>query len=683
MTPSLQDSVSKLHLLKPEHEKALQKLGIKTVHDLLHHFPRDWSDLSEIKPISEIRPGSSATIKAQVVQISDRGSRFRRIKILETLLSDSTGHVVAVWFNQPFVRNILKPGQEYFFHGKVQFYTDKKGVHTMQLQNPTYELPKSETIHMAGIVPEYPSTSKITQKQIRYWESQALLAANQITDPIPKSMRDRLKLVHLNLAIKNIHFPHSQKSLEAARRRLAFDELFIFQLAFQAQKQKIQALPAPQIPFDKQLISEFIKNLPFHLTNSQRLACFEVLQDISKNHPMNRLLEGEVGSGKTVVAGLAMYKTAHAGYQSVLLAPTEILALQHYETLKKLFAHADIEIALLTRSQKIIRHPTSDIRHLIVIGTHALLQEHVKFDNLGLLIVDEQHRFGIKQRAKLLTEDQALVPHLLSMSATPIPRTLALAFYGDLDISRLTELPTGRKKIITKLVRPDGRDIAYRFIKQELKKGYQAYVIVPLVGEEAPANIVRKTIVAESEKLRQVFSEFRIGVLHGRMKGAEKKQIMHDFKVKKINLLVATTVIEVGVDIPNATIIIIENAEMFGLAQLHQLRGRVGRSSLQSYCLLFTDSVNPDTRERLEAVVKSNDGFELSEIDLKLRGPGEVIGTRQSGFIPFKIAKLSDTKLINLAKTEAKQLLDQDPKLENFPELRPQVEALAKSAHLE
>ncbi|OGE76573.1 MAG: ATP-dependent DNA helicase RecG [Candidatus Doudnabacteria bacterium RIFCSPHIGHO2_02_FULL_48_21] len=679
----LDDTVSKLHLLKPEHEQALNKLGIQTVRDLLYYFPRDWQDLSEIKKISDIRPAERINIRARVKQISSPGFPFRRVKITEALLEDDSGNVVAVWFNQPYIKNSLHTGKEYYFSGKGQLY-QKRGRHTLQLAHPTFEMVKTETIHTAGIIPVYQLTEGITEKQIRYWIKQALEGLSDVTDLLPQKLRTKLGLVGHSAALQNLHFPQNEILLAQAKKRLTFEELFLFQLAFQLYKKTLKNLPSPPITFNNSLVSKFVESLPFKLTPSQRLAAWEILRDISRPHPMNRLLEGEVGSGKTVVAGLSMLEVASSGYQSVMLAPTEILALQHYETLKNLFAHTEIETALLTRSHKIGSLSKITSGHTkVIVGTHALLQEKVIFNNIGLLVVDEQHRFGVKQRAKLQNTSADAVPHLLSMTATPIPRTLALAFYGDLDISILRELPRGRKKTITKLVKPEGRDIAYKFIKQELKKGQQAYIVVPLV-DPSPLDKSegQKATTEEVKKLRTIFPEFTIGMLHGRLHGEEKKQIMDDFKSGKINILVSTTVIEVGVDVGNATIMVIENAERFGLAQLHQLRGRVGRSNLQSYCLLFAENAGETTRERLEAVVNSTDGFELAEIDLRLRGSGEILGTRQSGFIPFKIASLSDTKNIELAKKEAIALLENDD-LKNYPDLAAKVSDISRQAHLE
>lgn len=808
-------------------------MGIKTAYDLLYYFPRDWRDLTNIKPISEIKPNETVNIKAIIKKVGGRYTRFRRMYLTEALLSDNSSNVIAVWFNQPFLKNILREGKEYYFSGKTQIYQPRGQTgQTLQLSNPTFELVKTDTIHTAGIIPVYTTPEEITQKQFRYWLKQALAILPGIPEYLPSALRIKLQLLELKDALKNIHFPESQKALEAARERLAFDELFLFQLALQSFKKKLKTFPATPISFDTKSVKSFVSSLPFKLTNSQRLAAWEILQDLSEPHPMNRLLEGEVGSGKTVVAGLAMLQVARAGWQSVLLAPTEILAWQHYQTLVNLLQNAGLPIALSTRSRKIgTLEEIATGQTKIIIGTHALLQEKVQFAKIGLLVVDEQHRFGVKQRArladrgqyadntrtnaedKLLYEDlsykirkalfeirkelglghkeiiyqnslaekfknmnvnfdrekqivityndkrmgtyqpdfivedkiilelkalpfigniekrqiwnylkgstyklallvnfsstdveikrivydiarefprksassqreSALIPHLLSMTATPIPRTLALAFYGDLDISQLRELPIGRKKVITRLVEPEKRSLAYEFVRKQLQAGRQAYVVTPLIEESDKLGI--KAAGLEAEKLKkEIFPEFEIGLLHGRMKGEEKKKVMEEFQAGKLPILVTTTVIEVGVDMPNATIILIENAERFGLAQLHQLRGRVGRSTHQSYCLLFAENSNQYTKERLEAVVKSNDGFELAEKDLKFRGPGEIMGLRQSGYVPFKIASLGNRKLIKLARGEAENFLEKEMDLTKFPLLKQKVDILAQDAHLE
>ena len=675
---SLNDPVTKLRLVGPASEQALNHLGIKTIYDLLAYFPRAWDDLTQIQTISEIRPNEKINLKARVRKIADHRAWFRRMHLTEGLIEDETGSIIAVWFNQPFIKNYLREGKEYYFSGKAQFYKEK-----LQLSNPAFEAAKEDTIHTAGIIPMYELTAGLTQKQIRYWLKSCLPLTSLIEDCLPSSIREKLRLAHIGYAVSQIHFPSSQESLEKARKRLSFDELFLFQLALSSFKKKIKSLPAPRIPFDVALVKKFVAGLPFRLTNSQRLAAWEILKDLALSHPMNRLLEGEVGSGKTVVAGIAMLEVAKTGWQTVLLSPTEILAWQHYQTLQNLFEKSGLQIALLTGSRKIgspIEIANGNTK--IIVGTHALLQEHVKFEKIGLLVVDEQHRFGVRQRMALLSgeHESSLVPHLLSMTATPIPRTLALAFYGDLDISVLRELPNGRKKVITKLVAPALRKTAYEFVRNEIKKGQQAYVVTPLIEESD--KLGAKAAMVEAEKLEKIFPGFQIGLLHGRLPAEKKKTVMEEFKAGKIQILVSTTVIEVGVDVPNATLMLIENAERFGLSQLHQLRGRVGRSNLQSYCLLFAENSGLAGIERLQALVKSNDGFALAEIDLKQRGAGEVLGTKQSGFVPFKIAKLSDRKLIKLAKEQAEQLLGEH-NLEDFPVLKQKVENLAKNAHLE
>jgi ATP-dependent DNA helicase RecG len=684
---SLTDSIIKLHLLDQKALEALNHLGVRTIEDLLYYFPRDWQDLSEIKNISEIRPDEKVTIRAKIKKLSQYRTPRRRMNLTQSLLEDQTGSIPAVWFNQPFLKNVLCQGREYYFHGKAQIYE------TLQLQNPTFELVKEKPIHTAGIVPSYELTENLTQKQVRYWLKLALAVLPQVKEHLPEELKVRLKLLDLKTAIGQIHFPKNQDQIVAARKRLSFDELFLFQLALQGYKQKLKILRAPLISFNASLVRKFVSNLPFKLTNSQRLAAWEILKDLARPFPMNRLLEGEVGSGKTVVAGIAVLEVAIAGWQSVLLAPTEILAWQHYQTLQELFKNTNLEIALLTRS-----HKTGSLAEIaagntkVIIGTHALLQEKVAFQRIGLLVIDEQHRFGVRQRSHLQTaSQQGLVPHLLSMTATPIPRTLALAFYGDLDISQLRELPRGRKKIVTKLVSPEKRSEAYTFVKKMILAGQQAYVITPLIDESDKLGV--KSATQECEKLKnEVFPDFSIALLHGRMpaKGGpasggkvSKEQVMNDFRAGKIQILVSTTVIEVGIDVPNATVMIIENAERFGLAQLHQLRGRVGRGDLQSYCLLFAENASQTTLERLDAVVKSTDGFLLAEKDLELRGPGEIMGFRQSGFIPFKIAKLSDRRLIKTAKEEAENLLAEYPQLEKQSLLKTKVEFLARNAHLE
>ncbi|MDP3740736.1 MAG: DEAD/DEAH box helicase [bacterium] len=476
---SLHYPIEKLHLIGPSQLPALHNLGIKTMIDLIYYFPRDWQDLSQLLTISQVKINEKNNLRATLKSVNEQRTKWRRLHILHGLFEDGTGSIVATWFNQPFLRHNLKVGREYYLSGKV---TVKD---SMLLQNPTFELVKENTIHTAGIVPVYDLTEGVSQKQLRYWISQAIPLASKIPDLLPEKMKKELELPNLQIALRDIHFPSSIERQKIAYFRLAFEELFLFQLALLSFKSKLKGLPAPAIPLDVNVIKKFVDSLPFHLTNSQRLAIWEILKDLSRSFPMNRLLEGEVGSGKTVVAGLAMLETALGNYQSVMLAPTEILAWQHFQTLSSLFRNSDISIILWTRSHKIGDiSEIADGKAKIIIGTHALLQENVKFQKIGLLVIDEQHRFGVNQRSALIrrqtqTETPQIVPHLLSMTATPIPRTLALAFYGDLDISQLRELPLGRKKIITRLVEPTKREIAYEFIRKQINAGRQMYVVTP------------------------------------------------------------------------------------------------------------------------------------------------------------------------------------------------------------
>lgn len=668
--------------MKPSYQKALNYLGVKTLEDLISYFPRDYQDLTIVSTIAQARPNEKVTIRARIKKIAVRYGKWRRMSIVEGLLEDQTGNIVAVWFNQPFLRHTLQEGREYYFYGKAQIYA-RSGQHSLQLAGPTFEIVKDDTIHTAGIIPVYELTAGITQKQLRYWLKSTLDGLGQIEDHLPELLRAKLHLPRLQRAIRDIHFPKNYKATKEARDRLAFDELFVFQLALLSYKRKLKTFPAPPIPLRTEIVAEFVKTLPFKLTHSQRLAVWEILRDLSGVHPMNRLLEGDVGSGKTVVAGLAMLCAAACDYQAVLLAPTEILAFQHYQTLLRLYQDSEFQPVLLTRS-----HKHGDIegvasgRAKIVIGTHALLQEKIRFKRIGLLVVDEQHRFGVKQRSRLLQGADGSIPHLLSMSATPIPRTLALAFYGDLDISKLSEQPAGRKPIVTRLILPENRFQAYEFIRQEIERGRQAYIITPLIDESDKIQL-RSAMLEAARLQKDIFPHLSIGLLHGQMKGEEKRNVMDKFKDGEHHILVSTTVVEVGVDVPNATVMVIENAERFGLSQLHQLRGRVGRSEHQSYCFLFAENMNPTTKKRLEAVVRCGDGFKLAEIDLELRGSGEIIGTRQSGFIPFRLARLSDSALIKKAKEQAEQVLDREGFLDKYPNLLAKVQMLANITHLE
>ena len=693
----------------------LQKLGLKTAKDLLFYFPFRHEDWSNVIPVAKLSYGSVATCRARVELIKNTRSFFKRKNITEALVSDDSGSIKVVWFNQPYLAKTLKIGDEIFLSGKVDM--DRFGLH---FTSPSYEKinREGETTHTARIVPIYSVTENLTEKQIRFLVKLIIPLAEKIEDWLPKNIKTKFNLVDLKDALGQIHFPDNKFKLESAKRRLKFDELFLVQIRNTLVKINLLKTKAPKINFYEEETKDFVSSLPFQLTDAQRKAAWEILQDLEKDHPMNRLLEGDVGSGKTVVAAIAILNVISNGKQAILMVPTEILAGQHYRSFCELFANLNVKIGLLTRSNKMMNHESRlreatarqarimnyekkekalDSKFIIndsqlIIGTHALIQEGMEFNNLGLAIVDEQHRFGVGQRMTLRNKKEETSPpsqsygetspHFLSMTATPIPRTMSLIFYGDLDLSIIDEMPAGRKKIFTKIVSHEKRHLAYDFVKQEIKKGRQIFIICPLIDPSDKLGV--KSVKDEYEVLqKEIFPELSIGVLHGKMKSAEKEEVMRNFLENKINILVSTSVIEVGIDVPNATIMIIEGAERFGLAQLHQFRGRVGRSGNQSFCLLFSGGEGSETMERLEALVNCNDGFALAEKDLTLRGPGEVWGTRQSGVLELKIASLLDFKLAKEAKEVAEEIIKKDPELENFPDLKEKLSEFEREVHLE
>lgn len=677
----------------------LKKLGLEKALDLLWHFPRTYEDFSRILPIKEAQPGQKVTIEAQVELIHTKRSPLKRMYVTEALLTDKTDQLKAVWFNQPYITTVLKNGDRVFVAGTLQ-----SDLFAKQLVNPVYEKVGKETIHTGRIVPLYPLTHGLTQKQLRFLIKQVIPLAEKIKDYLPPWLKEKYHLVDLAKALKHIHFPTTKEIFLAARTRLQFDELFLTLLNVQRAKMLIKQAHAPAIPFQWKLVKQFVDSLPFILTPSQKKAAWDILQDLEAPHPMNRMLEGDVGSGKTVVAAIAILNTVSQKYQAILLAPTEILARQHFHTFQKLYAQQNISLALLTRTDKKIcelfgkkgtREPNETAttkknllqqiksgKTQLIIGTHALLQESAVFDHVGLVVVDEQHRFGVEQRKSLKDKTPDTVPHFLSMTATPIPRSLALTLYGDLDISLMTDMPKNRKPIITRIVPPHKRDDAYGFIRQHISQGNQAFVICPLIEESDKLGIASAT--NEHEKLTtKIFPDLQVGLVHGRLPKQGKEKVMQDFRRKRLDILVATAVVEVGIDIPDATIMMIEGAERFGLAQLHQFRGRVGRSDKQSYCLLFTDSANEKIRKRLQAMRQSKSGFELAEYDLTFRGPGEIYGSKQSGLPEFKIATLADIKLIQQAKQAAQELLKKDPDLKNLAELKKKIEQEAQEIHFE
>ncbi len=686
---SFSTPVAKLNRIGKTTAARLKKLGIVTAADLLWHLPSYHDDLSQITPISQVKINKKVTIKARVELIANRRSKVKKMNLTEGLVRDETGSIKVIWFNQPFLTKQIKVGDELYLSGRVddEFYT-------LQLTNPLWEKVKEDTIHTARIVPVYPTTSGLTQKQLRFLIKQVLPLAKEVDDYLPNQIRHQYKLMHLSDALFNIHWPDNLTKLSEARRRLKFDELFRLQLVQIKSKFDLKSQRAPRIPFLESATKELVNSLPFQLTNDQRKAAWEILQDLDRSVPMNRLLQGDVGSGKTVVAAIACLNCALNDFQAVMLAPTEILAFQHWQTLNKTLANFNIPLALFTRSHKLTT--TSDkkltkkelLRQIkegevkIIIGTHALLQEEVFFSNLGLIVIDEQHRFGVEQRKQLKDKTSDLLPHFLSMTATPIPRTLALTVYGDLDISIIRQKPPGRKEIITQIITPDKRQQAYNFIRDRVKQGEQVFVICPLIEESDKLGV--KAAVSEWERLQQeVFPEFKVGLVHGKIKAKDKQEIMAKFKNKEIDILVATAVVEVGVDIPDATIMVIEGAQRFGLAQLHQFRGRVGRSDKQSYCFLFTDQFDSKTISRLKAMEQTNDGLKLAEFDLNIRGMGDLYGVRQSGMPSFKIASFQDLDIIKQARQAAQQVINESPDLALYPLLKKYFDTKIKQIHLE
>jgi len=677
---TLDTKIKEIKKVGPTYLKRLHQLKIKNIRDLLFHFPHRYDDFSQIVSISQLTEGRKATIKGEIVEIKNTRLFHKRMVLTEALVKDKSGTIKVVWFNQPYLIQTLKKGKMVSLSGKLSFV--KK---ILCLSNPVHEIAQTkETTHTGRLVPIYHETAGLSSRYLRYLIKPLLPLINQITDFLPESIKKQFKLVSLSQAIQQIHFPNNYQSAQAARQRLAFDELFLIQLTTLRQRQKLAQEKALTIPFNQKLIKSFVKDFPFKLTNNQRVAAWQIFQDLSKKKPMNRLLNGDVGSGKTVVAIMAGLEIAKAGYQVALMAPTEILAKQHFQTFKDFLKKSNLRIALLTRTDNLVGQGKKITRPRlkkeimegkidIVIGTHALIQENLNFKNLALAIVDEQHRFGVAQRANLqrkiyqVEDGLPTIPHLLSMTATPIPRTLTLTIYGDLDISILKEMPKGRQKIITEIVVPADRQKTYNFIKKQVQQKKQVFVICPLIDESeklsARGGLASgekvKSVTQEYEKLSQkVFPQLKIALLHGKLKPKEKEEIMKKFKEGKTDILVSTSVVEVGIDVPKATVMMIEGADRFGLAQLHQFRGRIGRGTAQSYCFLFTDSTTKKTYQRLKAVLKAKDGFELAERDLKIRGPGDFSGTRQWGLPDLAMASLNDLELIQKTRLAAQQVLE-------------------------
>lgn len=657
----LDESVQTIKGIGPKKAKLLSKLGIYTVKDALYFFPRDYEKHGGIIDIASIQRNQKVSLCVKFYGKPQLVRKRKNLSILKWRAKDDTGTVVCVWYNQPYRANQYKEGVAYYVYGKAVFAYGQ-----VQIQNPQVEEYKQEVHNKGRLDPVYSLVEGLTQRDLRDLIKQILnkLEGN-IKDELPNIIRHKFTLSEKGYAINNIHFPIDEKALEWSRRRLVFEELFFMQMALYAGRENFRAKKEGLIfEWDSCKLKRFINKLPFSLTGAQKRVIKEILADFKKGIPMNRLVYGDVGSGKTIVATIALYVAFLAGYQGVMMAPTEILARQHYESLKGILYGLGIDICLLiggmrNKEKDQVKDRIYKGEVDIVIATHAVLQEDVKFNKLGLVITDEQHRFGVRQRATIMQKGKTN-PHMLVMSATPIPRTLALILYGDLDISLIDELPPGRKPVKTYHVPSSMRQRVYAFIRKQAKLGYQSYLVCPLIEESDKISV--KSAVELYDSLKEdLLSDLRLGLIHGRMNGNEKDEVMKKFQNGEIDVLVSTTVIEVGVNVPNANLMVIENAERFGLAQLHQLRGRVGRSDSQAYCILIADTKNSIARERMNIMVKTNNGFEIAQKDLELRGPGDFLGVRQHGLPEFKIANLiRDMDILKEVQTAAQWIMELD-----------------------
>jgi len=705
----LENELEKIKGIDRRFLNRLQKLKIISVKDLLWHFPSRYDDFSQIANICDLEVDQVATIQGQIKHISSRRTWRRKMIIVEAVVADDTGSIKAIWFNQPYLTKVLAPGRIVNFAGKISASQDD-----IYFSNPVYEFSGTqddEESHTAGLVPIYPETKGLTSRGLRYLIKIILKNLNPIDEFIPSAALKENDLPEINQALTTIHFPESLEEASRCKKRFAFEDLFLLQLNNLRLRSLLAKEKAAAIDFSKIDLGEAITSIPFELTGPQQKSLTEILNDLNKRQPMNRLLQGDVGSGKTVVVAIAALLAAKQGYQVVFMAPTEVLAKQHYKTITALFAplisNWQLNVGILTGNEtrcffgedlETKKKKAEFIKEIgqgeikIIIGTHAVIQKDVKFKNLALAIIDEQHRFGVKQRAKFAADRKELFPHFLSMSATPIPRTLSLTIFGDLDLSIINELPKGRQEITTKIVAPASRKKAYELIREQVKEGRQAFVICPRIeASEKEASTAHqmmwkdvKAVKDEFEKLAtKIFPDLVVGMLHGKMKGAEKSEVMNDFSKNKINILISTSVIEIGVDIPNATIMMIEGAERFGLAQLYQFRGRVGRDKYKSYCFLFTSSSSTNAKQRLKSLVEAKNGFELAEKDLEIRGPGEFLGHSQTGLPDLAMNALNNMELTKAARDTAEKIIKKDPELEKDKLLREKLEQFQSQIHLE
>ena len=679
--PGLGAPLTVLNGIGPKNAQILRSLGLNTLDDLLYYFPRRYDDYSQLKSINRLKFGEEVTVIGMIQSIANRSVRGGQASLIEAVLSDGTSFLRLTWFNQPWITQKLHEGTQIVVSGKIDMYLGR-----LVMTGPDWELLEQEHLHTNRIVPVYSLTAHITQRWLRKIMYQTITFwASRVPDYLPATIRASAGLVDLQTAITQAHFPDSQDRLKAARERLAFDEIFFLQLGVLRQKRNWQSVPAAIFDTSADWLDQQVALLPYQLTNAQQRVLQEFKSDLASGRPMNRLLQGDVGSGKTIVAALAIAMVTRLGSQAALLAPTSILADQHYHTLARILSFSEDEQPALLHPAEIrllvggtpesekeeIRTGLADGTIKLVIGTHALLEDPVTFQQLHLTVIDEQHRFGVAQRAQLRSKGNN--PHLLVMTATPIPRSLALTVYGDLDLSVMDEMPVGRLPVDTHVIHPLERERAYQVIRGQISEGHQAFIIYPLVekGEREEG----KAAVEEYARLQsEIFPKLKLGLLHGRMKPEEKDDVMNRFRSGEYQILVATSVVEVGVDVPNATVMLIEGANHFGLAQLHQFRGRVGRGAAQSYCLLIPENEDAVENERLLAMEESNDGFVLAERDLQQRGPGDFLGTRQSGYAELRMANLMDVFTIEKARQQAQDLFERDPDL-----AVPENEALSRT----
>jgi ATP-dependent DNA helicase RecG len=726
---TLATNVEELPRVGQAYAKRLKKFGIKTVQDLLFYFPARYDDFSEIITIKQARAklGEPVCVQGEIVSIETTKSWHRAVAVTKATVQDKTAQIDVWWFNQPYLEKTLKENDFVCLAGKVSINNDG-----LYLASPVHERineigENQELTHTGRIVPVYSETKGVTSRWLRYIIKPLLYRfCEQIPESLPKEIIKKYKFLPIQEAVWQLHFPDSFEHADAAKARFSFEELFLIQLNVLKEKLRLMQKKSSACPMDAGLMKKFTDSLPFTLTDSQKKCAFAILKDLEKSVPMSRLLEGDVGSGKTVVATMAALSVVKNGHQVAFMAPTEILAKQHFKTVTELLKNFNVCVGMMTgKDARIFRNGeifevskksfNADLEFdqiNIAIGTHSLIQKGVEFSKLGLVVLDEQHRFGVEQRDHLI-KSKKLVPHLLSMTATPIPRTLALTLYGDLDLSLIDEMPKNRKKVKTIIVEPSQRKEAYEFIKKEVAEGKGVFVIFPKIesavsklkesvekngpvsGSFVPQNYAPlslaslavnevKALKQEYEKLsKEVFPNLRITMLHGKMKPAEKERIMLDFKKGEIDILLSTSVVEVGVDVPRATIMMIEGAERFGLSQLHQFRGRVGRSDMQSYCFLFTTDPSMLNRKRLKALVESDNGFKLAEKDLEIRGPGSLYGTMQSGLPDMAMQGLSNIFLVEKTRAAAKELLEKDPELKTYPELQERLRNFEKRIHFE